>query len=173
MLGAVYSSENARFSRFRSSTAMSESMPRSKNPTVGAGVDGSRSTACTCCCRKETSSSSCAAAGVFRSWESRSPEEAAALLLPSVVADRRSSSRGGRSSTASSNTDQSIDITTEVVASWRTRFSRALRPCCGVNHRPPSADRRRSIRSFCSAASPISDQAPQAMACAGSPRARR
>ena len=45
-------------------------------------------------------------------------------------------------------------------------------PCRGVNQRPPRAERCRSMRSFCSAASPISDQAPQAMAWPGSPRAR-
>ena len=48
----------------------------------------------------------------------RAGEESASA---SEAAESSSSSRGGRSSTASSNVDQSIAITTDVVTSWRTR----------------------------------------------------
>ena len=173
VLGVVYSPENARFSRFRSSTAINESIPRSKNPTVGAGVDVSLRTACTSRCRKDTSRPSRSATGVCRSRDTKSSARAGEPASALGPADNRSSRKDGRSSTASSNTDQSMDITTEFVTSWRTSLSKALRPCWGVNQRPPSAARCRSIRSFCSAASPISDHAPQAMACPGSPIARR
>ena len=152
---------------------MSESMPRSKNPTEGSGVEGRRSTACTSPCRNETMRLPRSDIGVSRSRVATSAEEAARPSSDSASAERRSSRKGGRASTASSKTLQSIDITTDVVTSWRTRRSIAFRPCCGVNQRPPSAERCLSIRSFCSAASPISDHAPHAMACPGSPIARR
>ena len=89
-------------------------MPKSKNPTVGSGADGSLSTACTSCCRKETSSSS--RPGASRKRDSRSSDEVAESASASEAADSKSSrkAKDGRP-TASSNTDQSIDITTEVV----------------------------------------------------------
>ena len=131
----------------RSSTDMSESMPRSKKPTVGAGGVGMRSTACTSFCKKETRASRVVGAGAPRSWASTSPEEAEASFLSELSEESICSSKGGRSLTASSNTDQSTDITTDVVESWRTSLSRALMPCSGVNHRPPRAARLRSILS--------------------------
>ena len=173
MFGAVYSPENARFRRLRSSTAISESIPRSKNPTVGAGADGRRSTACSSLCRNDTSRFSRSSAGTTRSRDSTSSCPSAASGPESVSAASSSSISGGRLSAASANTGQSTPATTDAVTSWRTSRSNARKPCCGLIHRVPEASSCRPIRSRCSSASPSPDHAPQAMAWPASPNARR
>ena len=148
-------------------------MPRSKNPTVGDGAEESRNTACTSPWRNVTSRSCRSLPSGPRSRVSTSSEDEDDSSSGSEALERRSSTSGGRSWTASSKTPQSIAMTTEWVTSCRTSRSSARMPCSGVNQRPPSAARCRSILPRCSAASPISDQAPQAIAWPASPSARR
>ena len=132
VLGAVYPPDRARFSRLRSSTAISESMPSSKNLTDGDGADGSRSTACNSPCRNDTNKPSRSPSGAPRSLESRLLEgDGVSALLATALGSSSSMSGMGRGRLAGVR-GQSMEATAAENASTRTIRSRARMPCWGV-----------------------------------------
>ena len=164
----------ALFNRFLSSTDISESMPRVEEPDRGIRRRRQAEHGLDLALQERNQEDRPARMSVFPPAGSARRSKTSSARLP-PPRPSKGALRGRGDVPPPPLRRRSSPSTSPRMSATSSRISRsiAFRPCCGVNQRPPRAERCLSIRSFCSAASPISDQAPHAMACPGRPIARR
>ena len=133
MPDTVHTPDNAPSRRLRSSTAINESIPSSKNPTAAGGRSDNPSTARTSSCTNPTSTASRSAAGVRRSRDTNPPAGAAASRTR-TAGSTSSRNDGAAPLSRPATTAQSTTATTAVAAPCSTRRSSAPRPCAGASH---------------------------------------